>query len=39
MPLIIEAVDAQTKLELLMQEVKRIVGHNGIVTIEDVYSI
>ncbi len=39
MPLIVEAVDGQTKLESLLSEVKRIVGNNGLVTIEDVYSI
>ena len=39
MPLIIETVDKQSKLEPLLTEVKRIVGDNGIVTIEDVYSI
>ena len=39
MPLIIETVDEKSKLEPLLMEVKRIVGDNGMVTIEDVYSI
>ena len=38
MPLIIETVDEQSKLELILPEVKRIVGDNGLVII-DVYSI
>jgi PII-like signaling protein len=39
MPLIIETVDEQSKLEPLISEIKRIVGRNGIMTTEKVYSI
>jgi PII-like signaling protein len=39
MPLIVETVDEQSKLEPILPEVKKIVGDNGIVTIEEVYSI
>ena len=39
MPLIIEVVDTQTKLEPLLAELKMIVGDNGLVTIQDVYII
>ena len=39
MPLIIEAVDEQVKLEPLLPELKRIVGDNGLVTIQDIYAI
>ena len=37
MPLIIEVIDEQSKLESLLPELKRIVGDNGLVTIQDVY--
>jgi len=37
MPLIIEVVDEQSKLEPLLSELKRIVGDDGLVTIQDVY--
>lgn len=39
MPLIIEAIDEQSKLEPLLPELKRIVDDNGIVSINDVYVI
>jgi PII-like signaling protein len=39
MPLIIEVVDEQTKLEPLLPELKRIVGDDGLVSITDVYVI
>lgn len=37
MPLIIEVIDEQTKLEPLLPELKRIVGDNGLVSISEVY--
>ena len=37
MPLIIEVIDEQSKLEPLLPELKRIVGDNGLVSIQDVY--
>jgi uncharacterized protein len=39
MPLILETVDEQSKLEPLLPNIKRIVRENGIMTIEEVYSI
>ena len=39
MPLIIEVVNTQAKLELLLPELKMIVGDNGLVTIQDVYVV
>ena len=39
MPLIIEVIDDQSKLEPLLPDLKRIVGDNGLVTIQDVYVI
>jgi hypothetical protein len=36
MPLIIEVVDVQAKIEPLLFEVKRIVGENGLVTLQEV---
>ena len=39
MPLIIEVIDEQSKLEPLLPELKRIVGDNGLVTIQDTYVI
>ncbi len=39
MPLIIEAVDTQEKLEPLLPELKQIVGDDGLVTIQDIYVI
>ncbi len=37
MPLIIEVVDEQSKLEPLLPDLKRIVGDNGLVTVQEVY--
>jgi uncharacterized protein len=37
MPLIIEVIDEQSKLEPLLPDLKRIVGDNGLVSISDVY--
>jgi PII-like signaling protein len=39
MPLIIEVVDEQAKLEPLLPELKHIVGDDGLVSISDVYVI
>lgn len=39
MPLIIEVIDEQSKLEPLLPDLKRIVGDNGLVTIQDIYVI
>jgi PII-like signaling protein len=39
MPLIIEVVDEQAKLEPLLPDLKRIMGDDGIVSISDVYVI
>jgi PII-like signaling protein len=39
MPLIIEVIDEQSKLEPLLPELKRIVGDNGLVSIQDIYTI
>jgi PII-like signaling protein len=39
MPLIIEVIDEQSKLEPLLPELKRIVGDNGLVTIQDTYVV
>lgn len=36
MPLVIEVVDEQSKLEPLLPEIKRIVGNDGLVTIQKV---
>jgi hypothetical protein len=37
MPIIIEVIDEQAKLEPLLPELKRIVGDNGLVSIQDIY--
>ena len=37
MPLIIEVIDEQSKLEHLLPELKRIVDDDGLITIHDVY--
>jgi PII-like signaling protein len=37
MPLIIEVIDEQSKLEPLLPELKRIVGDNGLVSISEFY--
>ena len=39
MPLIIEVVDSQEKLDPLLPELKLIVGDNGLVTIQETYVI
>ena len=39
MPLIMEVIDTQSKLEPLLPELKRIVGDNGIVSIQEVYVV
>ena len=39
MPLIIEVVDKQEKLEPLLQALKLIVGDNGLLTIQETYSL
>lgn len=39
MPLIIEVVDLQEKLEPLLPELKYIVGDDGLVTIQETYVI
>jgi len=37
MPLIIEVIDEQSKLEPLLPELKRLIGDAGLVSISDVY--
>jgi hypothetical protein len=37
MPLIIEVIDEQSKLEPLLPELKRIVGDNGLVSIAEIH--
>ncbi len=39
MPLIIEVIDEQSKIEPLLPNIKRIVGDNGLVTIQETYVI
>lgn len=39
MPLIIEVIDEQSKLEPLLPELKRIIGDNGLVSLQDTYVI
>jgi PII-like signaling protein len=39
MPLIIEVVDVQDKLEPLLPELKLIIGDDGLVTIQETYVI
>ncbi|MCL5876936.1 MAG: DUF190 domain-containing protein [Candidatus Bathyarchaeota archaeon] len=39
MPLMIEVVDSQEKLEPLLPDLKHIVGDNGLVTIQETYAI
>jgi PII-like signaling protein len=39
MPLVIEVVDTQEKIEPLLPELKMIVGDNGLVTIQETYVI
>jgi len=37
MPIIVEVIDEQSKLEPLLAELKLIVGDNGLVTVQDIY--
>jgi uncharacterized protein len=39
MPMIIEVIDEQSKLEPLLPELKKIVDDDGIITIQDTYVI
>jgi uncharacterized protein len=39
MPLIIEVVEEQTKLEPLLPDLKMIVGDNGLVTIQETFVV
>jgi uncharacterized protein len=39
MPLIIEVIDSQEKLEPLLPELRLMVGDNGLVTIQETYVI
>ena len=39
MPLVIEVIDEQSKLEPLLSELKKIIGDNGLVSIQDIYVI
>ncbi len=39
MPLIIEVVDSQLKLEPLLSELKQIVGDNGLVTVQETFVV
>ena len=39
MPMIIEVVDELSKLEPLLPELKRIIGDDGLVTVQDTYVI
>ncbi len=39
MPLIIEVVDSQKKLEPLLPELKQLIGDDGLVTIQETYVI
>src|SRR3954471_13155142 len=38
-PLVIEVVDEQAKLDRLFPQIKRMVGDNGLVTIQEVYAL
>jgi PII-like signaling protein len=38
-PLIIEVVDEQSKLEPLLPQIKRMVNDNGLLTIQEVYTL
>lgn len=38
-PLVIEVVDEQSKLDPLLPQIKRMVGDNGLVTIQEVYAL
>jgi PII-like signaling protein len=39
MPMVIEIIDEESKLEPLLPQIKRMVDDNGIVTIHDVEAI
>ena len=39
MPLIIEVIDIQEKIEPLLPQLKRIIGDDGLVTIQETYVI
>jgi PII-like signaling protein len=39
MPLIIEVIDEESKLEPLLHELKQIVGDNGLVTVQETFVI
>jgi PII-like signaling protein len=39
MPMVIEVIDEQSKLEPLLPELKRIVGDNGIVSIQETFVV
>ena len=39
MPLIMEVIDLQTKIEPLLFQVKRMVGDNGLVTVQEVEAL
>jgi len=39
MPLIMEVKDLQTKIEPLLFQVKRMVGDNGLVTVQEVEAL
>jgi uncharacterized protein len=38
-PLVIEVVDLPSKLDLLLPQIKRMVGDNGLVAIQEVYAL
>jgi uncharacterized protein len=38
-PLVIEVVDMQSKLDPLLPQIKRMVGDNGLVAIQEVYAL
>ena len=39
MPLIMEVIDLQTKIEPLLFQVKRMVGDNGLVTVQELEAL
>ncbi|MDA4121590.1 MAG: DUF190 domain-containing protein [Thaumarchaeota archaeon] len=39
LPVVIETVDEPKKIESVLSEVKRIVGHNGLVTLDETFVI
>jgi PII-like signaling protein len=39
MPIMIEVIDEQAKLEPLLPELRRLVGDNGLVTVQETYVI